>query len=413
MNGKIKTVDEIMKYPLFQLLFILLINGLQAQTSEQYSFKIQGIYGNIIPHDQHVKPLIEKPVVGTELSVEFQTMGEKPWQQFNGFPVIGLAGVWLNLGNPQKLGNAFAIYPYLSYPLIRSKHFKLSLKAGAGASYLTRTYRNTNTDIAGNTIPFDSTNAAVGSALNVYFAGGGSLEIPISKGVSLTAEYTWNHMSNGSAVVPNSGLNLLNGFVGIKYSPKYRNFKTPSIQQFENIPHNFSLEIIASGGFRQLFYMDNRTYPIGSLVLGIYRPFNNFYRMGAGIDLFYDGVYDGTSLYHRTYITTNDLKNKLRAGISWQNEVLLGRFTAGIDVGVYLYDPLKNLSPYSKAINEMISKPIIYPYNINDEDGWLYTRATLKYALNNHLFLSLGLKTHLQKAEFIEWGLGYRFRGKE
>ena len=184
MNGNTKTVDEIMKYPLFQLLFILLINGLQAQTSEQYSFKIQGIYGNIIPHDQHVKPLIEKPVVGTELSVEFQTMGEKPWQQFNGFPVIGLAGVWLNLGNPQKLGNAFAIYPYLSYPLIRSKHFKLSLKAGAGASYLTRTYRNTNTDIAGNTIPFDSTNAAVGSALNVYFAGGGSLEIPISNGVS-------------------------------------------------------------------------------------------------------------------------------------------------------------------------------------------------------------------------------------
>ena len=402
-----------MKYRLLQLLLILSINLLQAQTSEQYSFKVQGIYGNIIPHDQHVKPLIENPVFGTELSVEFQTMGEKPWQQFNAFPVIGLGTVWLNLGNPQKLGNAFAIYPYISYPLIRSRHFRLNLKVGAGASYLTKTYRNTNTDSFGNIIPFDSTNAAIGSALNVYFSGGGSLEIPISKGFSFTAEYTWNHMSNGSTVVPNSGLNLLNGLVGIKYSPKYKNSNFPAKHILANIPQNYSFEIIASGGFRQLFYKDNRTYPIGSLVLGIYRPFNNFYRMGAGIDVFYDGVYDGTSLYQRTYITTNELKNKLRAGISWQHELLLGRIIAGIDIGVYLYDPLKNMSPYAKAINGSISKPIIYPYDINYEDGWLYTRATLKYALNNHLFISLGLKTHLQKAEFIEWGLGYRFRGKK
>jgi len=413
MNGKTKTVDEIMKYPLFQLLFILSISALQAQTSEQYSFKIQGIYGTILPHDQHVKPLIENPVTGTEISVEFQTMGEKPWQQFNGFPVIGLGSVWLNLGNPGKLGNAFALYPYISYPLIRSGYFKLSMKAGAGASYLTKTYRNTNTGFDGTIIPFDSTNAAIGSALNVYFSFGGSLEIPISKGFSLMAEYTWNHMSNGSAVVPNSGLNLLNGFVGLKYSPGYRSSRIPTIQTFENIPHTCSFEVIASGGFRQLFYQDNRTYPIGSLVLGVYRPFNNFYRMGAAIDVFYDGVYDGTSLYQRTYITTNELKNKLRAGVSWQHELLLGRLTAGIDVGVYLFDPLKNLSPYAKAKNETLHKPIIYPYDINYEDGWLYTRATLKYALNNHLFLSLGLKTHLQKAEFIEWGLGYRFRGEK
>ena len=167
---------QTMKYPLFYLLFILFTNLLQAQTSEHYSFKIQGIYGNIIPHDQHVKPLIENPVFGTELSVEYQTMGEKPWQQFNAFPIIGLGTVWLNLGNPQKLGNAFALYPYISFPLIRSNSFKLNLKAGAGVSYLSKTYKTTNTNTLGETIAFDSTNAAIGSALNVYFSGGGSLD---------------------------------------------------------------------------------------------------------------------------------------------------------------------------------------------------------------------------------------------
>lgn len=47
--------------------------------------------------------------------------------------------------------------------------------------------------------------------------------------------------------------------------------------------------------------------------------------------------------------------------------------------------------------------PLIYIYNINNEDSWFYTRASLKYVFINHIFTSPDLKTHLQKAEFIEW----------
>jgi len=297
---KTKITDESMKYKLYLLIFILGTSTLQAQTSDQYSFKIEGIYGTIIPHDQHVRRLIENHVFGTELAVEFQTMGEKPWQQFNSFPVIGIGTVWLNLGNPQFLGNAFALYPYLSYSLIRTKHFRLSVKVGAGASYLTKTYRNTNTNSLGETIPYDSTNTAIGSALNCYLSGGGSLEIPISKGFSLTAEYTWNHMSNGMTVAPNSGLNLLNGFIGVKYFPNYRKFNFPSKQILKDIQHKYSVEIIASGGFRQIYYLDKRTSPIASIDFGVHRAITNVYRMGLGLDAFYDGVYDGKAVDQRT-----------------------------------------------------------------------------------------------------------------
>ena len=408
-----------MKNKLFFLLFILVTNFLQAQTSEQYSIKLEGIYGNIIPHDQHVKDLILNPVTGAELSLEFQTMGEKPWQQFNGFPVIGIGAVYLDLGNAQKLGNAFALYPYISYPLISTRSFKLSLKAGAGASYLTKTYYNTNKDSLGGILPLSQTNGAIGSNLNVYFSGGGSLEIPIAKGFSLIGEYTWNHMSNGSAVAPNSGLNVLNGFAGLKYTPNYTRNNIPNRKNLPDMIRSLSFEIIVSGGFRQLYYKDNKTFPIGSVVMGVYRPISNFYRMGLALDAFYDGVYNGRTQFERTYITNDELKNKIRVGVSWQNEIILGRLTAGVDLGLYLYDPLKNLSPVNTTTGELINpsqnKPLIYPYNIDvngvqsGEDGWFYTRATLKYALNNQLFISLGLKTHLQKAEFIEWGLGYRF----
>ena len=412
-------IREFMRNKLILFLFILISSVIHSQTFDQYSFKIQGIYGHIIPHDEHVKSLVLNPVYGAEFSVEFQTMCDKPWHQFNAFPVLGIGAVWLNLGNPAKLGDAFAIYPYLCFPLIRTNFLKLNLKTGAGLSYLTKTYFNTNTDSLGNTLPLNSTNAAISSNLNVYFSGGGNLEIPLGNGFSFTADYTWNHMSNGSIVVPNSGLNLLNGFVGLKYFPNYKKFKFPTKRNYENIPRKFSVEIIASGGFRQYFYLDQKTYPIGSVTVGVYRPFTNFYRMGLTVDAFYDGVYDGTSLYKRYYLTTNEFKNKIRIGASWQHELLLGRLSAGFDFGIYLYDPLKNLSPVNintgQLINPTQNKPLIYPYNIDKngvqsgEDGWFYTRATLKYALDNHLFLSIGLKTHLQKAEFIEWGLGYKF----
>jgi hypothetical protein len=390
--------------------FLLVTFLSYAQTFQNYSFKIQGIYGNIIPHDKHVLELIKDPVYGTEFSVEFQTMNDKSWYQFNGFPKIGIGAVWLNLGNPPKLGDAFALYPYVCYPIIKTNFLNLNLKAGAGISYLTKTYYNTNTDSLGHIYPsLTGTNGAIGSNVNVYFSGGLNLEIPIVSGISLTADYTWNHMSNGSAVAPNSGLNLLNGFVGLKYFPNFRNFHAPLKKEIPEIPRKFIVEVMASGGFRQLYYKDQKTFPIGTLMLGIYRPLTNFYQMGIAVDGFYDGAYDGNTLFQRTYLTTNELKNKIRVGVSWQHEILLGRFTAGFDFGLYLYNPLKNLEPYNDAKKAPLNKSLIYPYNIELEDGWFYTRAVAKYAITNHLFISIGLKTHLQKAEFIEWGLGYKF----
>ena len=379
-----------------------------AQSSAGYGIKLQAIRGSVYPHDKQIKKIIDQPVSGAELSVEYQTLGEKPWQQYNNFPVVGVGAVWLNLGNPSQLGHAFALYPYINYRLLDTKFFKLRVKAGMGASYLTKTYYNTNAD---NYQSLQSGNAAIGSNLNVYFSGGGSLEIPIYNGLSLTADYTWNHMSNGSVVVPNSGLNLLNAFAGIKYTPNYKAFNRPEKAEHPDLNRNFKWECILSGGVRQLFYRDKKNFPIGSISIAAYKPLSNFYQMGLGVDGFYDGAYDGNTKFERSYITSDQLQNKLRAGISWRHELLLGKITAGLQFGIYLYDPLKNLEPKDLVVSNgglPLNKPLIYTYDIDKEDGWLYTRAVFKYAVTDHLLLSVGLKTHLQKAEFIEWGVGYK-----
>ncbi len=199
----------------------------------------------------------------------------------------------------------------------------------------------------------------------------------------------------------------MNAYVGLKYYPNYRINHQPMVKERTGIERKFSYELTVSGGIRQLYYRDGgKNYGIASIAFGVYRPMSNWYRMGLGVDIFYDGVYGAVNVgneidthYKRTYIEKDEFKNKIRAGISWHHEFLLGRLSAGFHFGLYLYDPVKNLEPYTE--NGTLNKSLIYKYDIDVEDGWFYARAIARYAITDHLFASIGLKTHLQKAEFI------------
>lgn len=399
-----------MKNKIIILLLLFVQISVFSQTMQNYAVKGDFIYGNILKHTDHLNNLVKNPVMGAELAVEWQTMGEKPWHQYFGFPTIGVGLVGLDLGNPEILGQLMAIYPYLNIKLLDLKFLKVNIKGGAGASYLNKTFDNTAT----NSNDLNTGNAAIGSHLNVYFAGGGNVEVPFGSGFTAVAGYTWNHASNGSFYQPNSGINMLNASVGLKYCPVYKSNYQSVRKEISSMPQKITVELIASGGARELYYKDDKMYPTGSLVLGIYRQIGNNVRLGLGVDGFYDGVYDGTTKFKRTYLTTNEFENKVRVGVSLQPELVFGKLTAGFHLGLYLYNPLKNLEPVTLTrtgvmIEPVEDKPLIYAYDIEKEDGWFYTRASLKYAFTKHVFASLGLKTHLQKAEFIEWGLGYRF----
>jgi len=390
------------------LIFYVFCFASQSQTKNNFAIKAEYMYGNILKHTTHLQNLVQGPTKGAELAVEWQTMGEQNWHQYIGFPKIGVGLVSLDLGNPTMLGNLYAVYPYLNFKVYHYQRFVLNIKGGAGASYLTKTFNSTAT----NPNDLNTGNAAIGSKLNVYFAGGANIVIPIEKGFAFVTDFQWNHASNGSFYQPNSGINMLNASAGISYTPFYKHAYRPRRKHIRNFPQKFSYEFIASGGARELYYKDDKQYPTGSFVMAVYRPLGNAIRLGIGAEGFYDGVYNGNTKFERTYLTEDKWENKIRVGVSLRPELMFGRFTAGVHLGMYVHNPLKNLEPYSEAKSSTLNKPMIYPYNIEEEDGWFYTRASLQYAFTNHLFLSIGLKTHLQKAEFIEWGIGYRFSAK-
>ncbi|NDV47017.1 hypothetical protein D0T49_08145 [Paludibacter sp. 221] len=409
---------------LLSIICFAVFDSISAQTSKNYKIKAEYMYGTILKHNKHLENLVTGPSMGGEIAVEFQTMGEKDWHQYLNFPVVGVGAVFMDFSNSEMLGQGLGLYPYMNIPLIRTNYFILNLKPGAGLSFLNKRYSNTphqEGTLSGPNGEPNQANAAIGSVMNVFLTLGGNLEIPIAAGLSITADYAWNHVSNGSIVQPNSGINMMNAYVGLKYFPNHKNYQKPVKKTINNVPDLWSFELTAAGGIRQLYYQDGENYGIASLSFGAYRTLSNWYRMGLGADVFYDGVYGAVNVagegreidtsYKRTYIKSDEFKNKMRAGISWQHEFMIGRLTAGFHFGLYLYDPIKNLEPYAKVKENgaPLNKSLIYKYNIDKEDGWLYTRAVARYAITDHLFVSVGLKTHLQKAEFIEWGLGWKF----
>jgi len=421
-----------MKQLVFKLIFLFSIVCISAnaQRLHNYSFKIEGLYGTILKHNNHLTNLVQGSTTGLSLNIEWQTDGSSMWHQYYNFPAIGISATYLGLGNPDMLGKMIAVYPYLQIPLVRSEGIQVNFKPGAGLAFLTKYYGNTphiagtldrqTIDSEGNTqIVEYGANSAIGSLANVFLNLGLNAEYAFTEDYSLSIGVAWQHASNGSIVKPNSGLNMINAYVGFAYIPNSDILRIVHRGLLDDIPRRISIEPALSLGVRQLDWRDGKSYPIASLNVGAYYPLSNIYKMGLGADLFFDGVYSyvnapvkDDSKYNFTYIEKNNFTNNLCAGISWRHELIFGNFIAGVHLGVYIYNPVKNLEPYDKVQangGKPLKKGVFYKYNVEDEDGWFYTRIVGKYYFSNNIFASIGLKTHLQKAEFIEWGIGYAF----
>jgi hypothetical protein len=143
------------------------------------------------------------------------------------------------------------------------------------------------------------------------------------------------------------------------------------------------------------------------------------FRLGGGVDAFYDGAYiQRPTYFQKTNLAAAKAGDCWRLGVSIQPEFVVGKFTTGIHIGAYLLDPVKELEPYNEAIlspTGRINKPIFYPYDLlkagsaGHPDGWLYTMVVLRYHLPWQVFLQAMMKSHLTKVEFVSLGIGFYY----
>ena len=430
------------------LLYILLLfcTAIQAADFAPYKIKGQFIGGWIYPHDASIiKPLTKGPVLGGEIAFELASDGSKQWQKDFNMPDLGFALQVLDLGNPQITGQMISLYPYVNIPMVNSEKIRFNAKMGMGAAFATKPCDLDAAIADPRAIKQKAAeyNFAIGGVFNFAISAGLNIEVPVHKNVSLTADVMFNHISSASTSQPNAGFNMFNGYLGLKYLINELGVRSEELgvnNKGETTPNSslltpnslkrWSGEVILSGGFKKLYYKDTKYFGTASLNLEGYYHTCRQHRIGVGLDLFYDGAYaqtvaqdasgkyywtDENTYFGRTFTPNNNFENKLRLGLNIANELTIGKVGIFAHFGIYLYDPVKNMEPGGEILQALNKgetpkkKGLFYPYDINKEDGWNYFRIGVKYHFTKHFLVNLSFKTHLQKVEFFELGLGYAF----
>ena len=434
--------SQIMKKTVFLFLFGLISCSIWAKNDSihyELAYRVNALGGMMVKDDK-VDPWINRPMLGGTFAVEFLPTGRwKSLQQWNNTSV-GVGVTYINLGNDKMLGNTVALHGHLNTPFVTLPHFVFGLRPTVGLAFCDKRYSNTyQSDKYAKYSSFEGANQSIGSVVNAFLGLQLYMDFPVRDGFDITLAFGWHHISNGSIIHPNGGYNMLNGELGMRYTPglskarvavgtAYQRPKTDVPHHlYDGVTKKWDVEIFATGGLKQNYYKDNMNGMqfFGAASLGVaahWQPVSIF-KFGLGVDAFYDGYYacvndefktedsKHVTYFGKTYLKESKVENCFRVGISLQPEFPTGKLTAGIHIGFYVWDPIKNLEPYKDAAKGL-DRGIFYSYDFtkasNYQDGWLYTRFILNYLCTKHLFVQIGLKTHGVRAEFIDAGLGVR-----
>lgn len=358
-----------------RLILILLFSTLCTFSQEEinYSLRLEtkGQYGFIIPHRTGMKNLITGHVKALEFNYDIPTFGDKMWEQIYQYPSWGLSWYLADLANPDQLGFATGVYPYLRLYPVKNKSFLLSYHLGWGFGYLSKSFSRVE----------NYKNIAIGSKLNAIIGLGAECRFKISQHTTLSSGISFTHFSNGAYKMPNLGINIPAVSAGISYalSNRGKTFRTDTIPP---VNKRIYVSYTINGGMKSIYPSGSKgKYPAFTFNASFGKERSHKHLFLTSIDVFYN-----TAL----------LKYYKKAGIDLENN--FENFQTGIS---FCY-----MARVSKV--HIITGMGAYIYTKYKLDGPFYHRIGMRYQISEKIFANLTLKTHFFKADFSEWGIGYR-----
>ncbi|MEO5570542.1 MAG: acyloxyacyl hydrolase [Bacteroidia bacterium] len=327
-------------------------------------------YGFIIAHRQTIVPLQKDHVKGFELSVSMPATGKKNWQRLYNYPSIGLKYFCLDLGNESQLGFGQAIIPYFNFRFNKNENVQFNFQYGWGLGYIQR--------------PFDAEtnykNVAIGSHWNAAISLSADMRLKLSGQTFLNSGLSLTHFSNGSAVVPNLGINIASVKVGVtQYLGICKRINRDSLPAFRP---GFRNSIYLAGGVKQIYPVEGPDYYVWIFSGGCLKQFTRKSAAGLALDLHYDQSLPVKR--EENFLPADGIKYGTRAGISATYELIFSDFSMLIQMGGYFYNSYK-------------------------PDGNFYNRLGWRYSFFKNYFACINLKSHWAKADFFEFGAGRNF----
>jgi len=313
-----------------------------------------------------------------EVIIQKLTYGRHQWERDYNYPLIGISLFYSGVGNNPSLGSAYALMPFINFPLYKNKHFTAGFRLALGIGYITK--------------PFDRIsnykNLAIGSHLNAAVNLMAEVRYRISYFLSVSAGVSLQHFSNGSLKLPNYGINLPLLNIGIAYRPFKENqniegrFIAPTKPYSAIVRRSIEINIGGFVGFKNMLAVYGKNYWVTHFYANSFLEVSPKSKFGIGLDFSYDPS-QITMLEMNGTIVNNKL-SVIRPGINGAYQLVMSRLGFIFNLGCYLGGKEKSNGPF-------------------------YEKISVQYGFTKNLYAAVMLKVHWGRADYIGWGLGYRF----
>ncbi len=345
-----------------------------AQREGPFSIAVMPKTGLLLAHRATMTHLVQKRTVALELEFSRQDTSRSVWSSIYRYPSRGTSILYQDYGNQAVLGSSFTFFRFTKFPIFQSEKWGfIDFRLGNGISYITKKYDQFN----------NPKNIAIGSYINGFV----NLQFSYTKNFKhfhIGTGVDFSHISNASIKTPNQGLNTFTVFMnaGINLSRRqvydqlqFPKDTLPAVRVFSKwqVHFVFSLKQNLPGFYKP------RNFGVAALQ-GLYRiPVSNIWDFETGIDLVYNEA--------------NRWFYDVEPAPIYQG-FLLGGY-AGMAMSLYQTQLYFGLGAYA--------------FNMINPAGWIYNRIGLRFITNEHWNFSIGIKAHVGVADYLEWGLGYRF----
>lgn len=337
------------------------------------SVGVNGHYGFILVHRDNMSHLVKGHIPAFELTLEKQMSGLSDDHGIYNFHSIGVSLWHSDLGNKEELGSGSAIFGFVNFPLYRSKRFMLRYKFGSGVGLVSKPFDREN----------NHKNTAIGSQLNMFLLLQLNAKLQVSDKLGIATGLTFSHYSNGSYKVPNLGINVPTFSIGLTYD--IGDYQLTSFDKVEK-EHDkgLDLNVQVGAGVREINPVGGAQYGVFYTTIEGTRQMDRRRKLALGVDVFYDASV--RVIYNRNpeNVESSNPAEFIRYGVHIGHELVIGRLSATVQMGVYLYSKYKN-------------------------DGPLYHRFGYRYQISKHIYADITVKTHWAVAQYVSFGIGYKF----
>lgn len=360
------------------LLFII-CSCITAFGQEQWQVHGAVQFGFVIPHNSLMEPLITAHSVGGSVRL-VKRVTNKLFSNPYGNPFQGMDFTYINTGNPEQLGEQFAISFWNQFPMNRKifgepKPNKKFINLGIGLGYTTKIWNLQSNYQA----------PVLGSHVNAALSVGFEQEIFHTEKLQYKFGIRITHFSNGAFQLPNLGTNTLALTLGVQ--PLIKSRSPRKDEEYEILlvrtlsKYNYSLSY--TQGWKEVTQPYGKKYPIQLLSAGWdFRTSRVKHCFGLTADLMFNSSLIPL-MENRDGIRPNN-RSIFQFGIGPTFCQNFGNTQLRLVQGVYLRDKWAETTP-------------------------VYQRIIIRHApMDKHWFFQLGLKTHFAKADYGEIGFGYR-----